>query len=101
MRYGGVLIDSSVLDEITEVSIACFEILEKAWSSRNCALVDMKMEFGISLKTKKVLLADVIDNDSWRVWPSGDKRLMKDKQVYRNLTEVTDEAIVEIKKNYA
>jgi len=66
--------------EIRRIARQAFLILEKAWQLEGGALVDLKVEFGFDPKGR-LLLADVIDNDSWRVIESG---AYIDKQVYRD-----------------
>ncbi|XP_039606832.1 multifunctional protein ADE2 isoform X2 [Polypterus senegalus] len=97
---GGLKIGRCEVDIMTRTTMAIFEILERAWETQDCTLVDMKIEFGVNKMTKEIILADVIDNDSWRLWPSGDRSQQKDKQVYRDLKEVTPEAMQMVKKNF-
>ncbi|NLG27131.1 MAG: phosphoribosylaminoimidazolesuccinocarboxamide synthase, partial [Chloroflexi bacterium] len=70
------------------------------WAKLDVTLVDCKIEYGRT-REGTLLVADVIDNDSWRIWPGGDKTRMLDKQVYRNMPEVTDERLAALLTKYA
>lgn len=98
--FAGLVIGQTEVDIMSHATQAIFEILEKSWLPQNCTLVDMKIEFGVDITTREIVLADVIDNDSWRLWPSGDRTQQKDKQSYRDLKEVTPEGLQMVKKNF-
>uniref|UniRef100_A0A8C2Q4Y6 PurE domain-containing protein n=1 Tax=Cyprinus carpio TaxID=7962 RepID=A0A8C2Q4Y6_CYPCA len=99
-ELAGLTIGRCEVDIMSKSTVAIFEVLEKAWATQDCTLVDMKIEFGVNVTTKEIVLADVIDNDSWRLWPAGDRSQQKDKQVYRDLKEVTPEAMQMVKRNF-
>jgi phosphoribosylaminoimidazole carboxylase/phosphoribosylaminoimidazole-succinocarboxamide synthase len=100
MNIGGLLIGEREVDLMSRVTVAIFEVLERAWANQGCSLIDMKVEFGVDVVTKDIILADVIDSDSWRLWPSGDKRLQVDKQFYRDLPEVTADDLKKLKEKF-
>lgn len=50
MIHGGVTITQNLVEIMSRTSEVVFEILEKAWASIDCALVDMKIEFGVNSK---------------------------------------------------
>eukprot|EP01118_Nematostelium_gracile_P017676 TRINITY_DN762_c0_g1_i3.p1 TRINITY_DN762_c0_g1~~TRINITY_DN762_c0_g1_i3.p1 ORF type:complete len:264 (+),score=89.56 TRINITY_DN762_c0_g1_i3:84-875(+) len=96
----GLKITTKEIEQLKDLARKSFLILEKAWQTKEVALVDFKVEFGVT-KTHNIILADVIDNDSWRIWPKGDKTLMKDKQVYRNFVgKLTEDQTKELVENY-
>ncbi len=72
--------EAKFFPEMRRIARHAFLALEKAWQLEGGTLVDLKVEFGFDAKGH-LLLADVVDNDSWRVIESGS---YIDKQVYRD-----------------
>ena len=72
-----------------------FRLLEGYWKKFNVDLIDLKIEVGYTVEdsdggkknigpaTGKLVVADVIDNDSWRIWPNGEHTHQLDKQLFR------------------
>jgi phosphoribosylaminoimidazole-succinocarboxamide synthase len=88
---------------MTELARLTFDILSHAWRKRDVLLVDLKIEFGRLAGGEnegQLVIADVIDNDSWRIWPQGREELMLDKQMYRNLQNVDGAALENVKRAY-
>ena len=94
------LAEQREIDEMRQTGRQVFAILEKAWAGQGVTLVDLKIEFGRDGEGT-LMVADVIDNDSWRLWPGGDKNRMLDKQVYRDMPDVTDEGLRALMSKYA
>ncbi|MPZ38552.1 MAG: hypothetical protein GEU95_10875 [Rhizobiales bacterium] len=89
----------AIFPEMRRIARQTFLVLEKAWQLQGGTLVDLKVEFGYDGKGR-LLLADVIDNDSWRVIEDGsyiDKQVYRDGGAlddvvskYRRVAEITD-----------
>ena len=95
---GGLLIEQKHVQQMLCITRLVFELLERVWQMQDHVLVDMKIEFGVY--ERNLLVADVIDNDSWRLWPKGEKSQMLDKQLYRDLTSVSDTALKSVKESF-
>lgn len=73
---GGVTVEM-----IEEIARKVFLVLEGAWAQLGLRLIDFKIELGIN-QSGELLVADVIDNDSWRLRTSDWKELSK--QLFRD-----------------
>jgi phosphoribosylaminoimidazole-succinocarboxamide synthase len=100
---GKQIANPAEISAMTEIARLTFEILAHAWRKRDVLLVDLKIEFGRLAGGEnkgQLVIADVIDNDSWRIWPQGREDRMIDKQLYRNLEIVDDAALARVKSAY-
>lgn len=64
------------LNEIEKLTRKTFLLLEGAWNTLGYRLIDFKIEFGTDAEGN-LLVADVIDNDSWRLRTDDWKELSK------------------------
>lgn len=76
------LLSSEEVSLVRMLAMQVFGVLKRAWEQLGMKLVDLKIEFGRT-PNGHIVVADVIDNDSWRLWPGGKKNQQLDKQVYR------------------
>ncbi len=81
-----------VIQNIDDMLRKVFLTLEGAWNTLGYRIIDLKIEFGIDQKGN-LLVADVIDNDSWRLKDPDWKELSK--EAFRQGKKLN-----EIEKNY-
>ena len=48
LKVGNITVGKHEIEIIRKTSLTVFEIIEKAWASVNCSLIDMKIEFGVT-----------------------------------------------------
>lgn len=86
------IINVEMIQEIEELTRKTFLLIEGAWKNMGYRLIDFKIEFGIDAEGKLVV-ADVIDNDSWRLRTDDWKELSK--QTFRD-----NHPLAQVQENY-
>lgn len=88
LEYMPFTLDNRDVNDMNRLAKIIFEILEKEWKKLNIILWDFKIEFGRLKSNNRLAVADVIDNDSWRIRTREGKQL--DKQLYRDGHELEE-----------
>jgi len=84
--------EEELLQRMRKLLVRAFFVIEKAWQLPGRKAVDIKIEFGLGAPTAEeptgqLFIADVIDNDSWRV-VQGDSYICK--QSFRDDGDIND-----------
>lgn len=82
------------LAEMEARALFAYKTLRSAWKRLGYNLVDIKFEFGEG--PRGIVIADVVDNDSWRLMKNG---AYMDKQPYRD-GKVDDALLAKVRANY-
>lgn len=81
VSHDRILPKGVTMEQIEELTRKAFLVLEGAFAQLGLRLIDFKIEFGIG-PDGQLLIADVIDNDSWRLrtwdWQELSKQLFRD-----------------------
>jgi len=89
VQLSKVVKNVGLMKKMAVVAPQVFRVLEGAWAMLGCRLIDFKIEFGIT--DGWLYVADVIDNDSWRLrdtdWNELSKQLFRDGE---DLAKVED-----------
>lgn len=78
-RYADVTLE--LVDQLRELTLRTFAILEELWASVGGTFTDLKIEAGFDDETRRLLLADVIDAEAGKL-SFGDRDMSK--QPYRD-----------------
>ncbi|QQS20539.1 MAG: hypothetical protein IPL87_03125 [Candidatus Moraniibacteriota bacterium] len=91
VRRSDILPEHITAQTIFETTTKVFMLLEEAWKRLGCRLVDFKIEYGIDTEGN-LLIADVIDNDAWRLrtqnWEELSKQRFRDGENMETIGEL-------------
>jgi len=82
----------TAIKEIEKMTRRIFLTLEGGWNNLGYRLLDFKIEFAIDSLSGEIMVADVIDNDSWRLrtadWREVSKQVFRDGGEMNEVEEV-------------
>ena len=91
-RYATVT--PELLEQLRDLTVRTFEIVEHAWARLGGTYYDFKIECGFDHESGTLVVADVIDSDSGRL-RFGERDMSK--QAYRDGSQ----SLPDIKRNFA
>lgn len=88
----------TMMERMEELTRRVFLVIEGAWKTLGLRLIDLKLEFGIA-PDGTLVVADVIDCDSWRLW--NDKGEDISKQSFRDMLQDEPDGLKKVRAKYA